>query len=114
MYPAAEAAAHRVRAELLADDDRAAAAGELDRARLLLEPLTGRHPNLPEYRGDLGRVYLAVGRVARDSGDPASAAGWLNSAIAELERAVNQSPESAADLRSLAEARAARAEVSRN
>ena len=59
---------------------------------------------IPSYRGELGRTYLALGRLARQSKDPA-AADWFRKATATLEKTLTQSPDSAQDKKSLAEAK---------
>src|SRR5207249_4248255 len=45
------------------------AAEDLDRSRQLLEKLVGQFPDLPGYRGHLGRTYAALGRLRAARGD---------------------------------------------
>jgi serine/threonine protein kinase/tetratricopeptide (TPR) repeat protein len=78
---------------------------DLEESRKLLEQRVKDWPNIPSPRGDLGRTYLALGRLARQSKDP-SADLWLRKATETLEKTVAQSPDSAQDKISLAEARA--------
>jgi hypothetical protein len=80
------------------------AAADFEQAREILEPLVADYPDMPGYRGDLGRTYLGLARTAADR---AAAKDWLDKANAALARAVAQAPDRAKDRASLAEVRAA-------
>ncbi len=110
MYRDWRAVAHLARGKLRAEDGRAAdARADFDQARQLLEALVQEYPQIPGYRGDLGRAYAGLARLARGAGDRAVGADWFNKAADALGRAVEQSPDHAEDRQSLEEVRAEQA-----
>jgi serine/threonine-protein kinase len=106
MYRADQAVALYLRGQLRADGNRAdEARADFDKSRQLLEDLVKEFPQIPGYRGDLGRTYAGLGRLAGGAGDEAGAANWLGKAAEALRQAVEQSPDSAENRRSLEEVR---------
>jgi serine/threonine-protein kinase len=109
MYRESLAVAYLTRGELRADGGRADAAREdFEKSRQLLEEWVKEFPDLPGARGDLGRTYAGLGRLARLAGNQAEADRWFAEAVAALDGAVERSPDNARDRRSLEEVRAER------
>jgi hypothetical protein len=73
----------------------AEAQADFDAARDLLEVVIQESPDLASPRGNLGRVYLGLARLARQKKDEASASAWFLRADDTLRRAVGLSPEHA-------------------
>ncbi len=111
MYRESLSVAFQHRALLRMSDParQAEALTDLEESRRLLEKRVQESPNVSAPRGDLGRTYLALGRLAKQSKDPA-AAGWFAKATESLERALAQSPDNAHDKKSWAEAKAEKTE----
>ncbi len=108
-YRAGAAIAYQVRAQVReAGQQFDAERDDYARSQKLLEDLVKAYPQFPAYRGDLGRSYAGLGRLARRAGDEAAAAAWFDKAAAALRRAVQDSPDNARDRRSLAEVEAGR------
>jgi serine/threonine-protein kinase len=105
MYRESQAVAYQVRGELRADDKRPAEArADFEKSRGLLEEWVKEFPGLPGARGDLGRTYAGLARVAADREE---AVRWYGRAADALGRAVELSPDNAQDRRSLKEVRVA-------
>lgn len=99
--------AYQSRAQLRADTGLAdEARKDFERSRELLEACVQEFPDMPALRGDLGRTYLGLARLARRGNDAAAAGDCLAKAIDALRFAVDKSPDHAQDRRSLEEARA--------
>jgi serine/threonine protein kinase/tetratricopeptide (TPR) repeat protein len=69
---------------------RDAAAQDLSAAATIMEGLSGKQPEIPMYRYDLGRACTSLGQLA---GDPQEAAGWYRKAREALEAAQQRYPE---------------------
>jgi tetratricopeptide (TPR) repeat protein len=107
-YRAWRAIALQARGEVRVAQDRPSEARkDLDASRDLLEGLVKEFPDQPSYRGDLGRTYAGLGRLARQAGDKDGAAAWYGKAADALRRAVEQAPEVARNQRSLKDVQAA-------
>lgn len=78
---------------------------DLEESRKLLENRVEESPDIPSPRGDLGRTYLALGRLAKKAKDPA-AEEWIRKAIESLEKSLSLSPDNVQDRKSLSEAKA--------
>jgi eukaryotic-like serine/threonine-protein kinase len=76
---------------------------DLEMAREILEAEVARSPDVPDLRGDLGRVYARLARLARATGDKVATDEWFSKAIATLKLAVEQAPERVRDRRDLTE-----------
>jgi tRNA A-37 threonylcarbamoyl transferase component Bud32 len=99
-----QAIAYLARGQLRAAGNRAdEARADFDRSRQLLEELVKEYPALPTLRGDLGRAYAGLGRLARRAKNASAADEWFVKAADALGQAVRQSPESAQEVRSLAD-----------
>jgi eukaryotic-like serine/threonine-protein kinase len=106
MYRESQAAALLARGELRAENKQISAArADLGKSRTLLEVLVKEYPDWPSLRGDLGRVYAALGRLARGEDQKAEAADWFAKAVETLGQAVEQSPDNAQNRRSLEKVR---------
>ncbi|HET6573731.1 MAG TPA: serine/threonine-protein kinase [Fimbriiglobus sp.] len=105
-YPAAPlykeelAVALTTRGELLAATAPADATRDLNRARVLLEGLVRQYPDVPDYRGHLGRTCAGLSRLATDA---TAAADWHRKATIMLTGAVKRDPENALRRRALAD-----------
>jgi eukaryotic-like serine/threonine-protein kinase len=84
-----------------ADGKPDAARPEFDKSLEILQAEAARCPDVPALSGELGRVYAALGRLARAGGDRAAAADWFGKAAAALQSAVNRAPDRAEDARDL-------------
>ena len=106
MYRGSLGVAYEYRARIrVADPARVTEArDDLEKSRTLLMQRVQDTPNVPAPRGDLGRTYLALGRLAKQANDPA-AADWFGKAAESLEEAVKQSPDNAQEKQSLEELR---------
>ena len=82
------------------------AEADFQKARSTLERLAEKLPDVPSYRGDLGRTYAALGRLWLARGDAVKAKDFFEKAVAALGRAAEASPEDAQFRRWLDEARA--------
>jgi serine/threonine-protein kinase len=86
--------AHQVRGELRIGGQRyTEARTDLEESRQLLEAIVQESPRLPDSRGELGRTYLLIARLARAEGDNALAAKWLDEAAKALLQTLDQSPD---------------------
>jgi tetratricopeptide (TPR) repeat protein len=107
MYREWQALAYSARGQARAAQGRPGPAAEdFERARALWGRLVRESPELPGYRGHLGRTYADLGRLARSHGDAARAADWLAKAEESLRAAQAGAPENALDRHSLEEVRA--------
>jgi serine/threonine-protein kinase len=112
MYREWQASAYEIRGRVrAAQADKTAAANDLDKARMMLEEFVAEAPNVPAYRGLLGRTYLTIGllEVAREA--PARAATAFAKARDNFKSAVDRSPENAIDQNGLNEAQKALTQV---
>jgi hypothetical protein len=101
-----QALAYTARGDLRAVTGRPGPAAEdYAKAQALLERLTQDSPDVPAYRGSLGRTYAALGRLALGRGDPRAAADWLTKAVETLRAAMERAPENALDRQALDDAR---------
>ncbi len=108
MYRESLGEAYQARGQLRAEDKLRwdEAREDLQKSQKILEGRVHESPELPGPRGDLGRTYLELGRLARRMNDGVAAGEWFAKAAATLGKAVEQSPDNARNVRSLAEARA--------
>jgi hypothetical protein len=91
-YRGREAVARQVHGRLCLDTKRAdQAAGHFEASSQLLQELVKAHPDVVEYRADLGRAYAGLARAAKVSGNDRSADQWRLRAREILANAVNRS-----------------------
>jgi len=108
MYRGWLANAHQTRGHLfsrLGQKDQARAA--FNEARGLQEKMTSEFSGISACQGDLGRTYLALGRLESDK---VRASDWFKKSVGVLANAVELCPDSAIDRRSLGDAQAALAQ----
>ena len=105
--PSVAAAAYQYRALIRATDParHAEARADLEESKKLLEQRVQESPKVPEPLGHLGRTYLALGRLAKQTNDPA-AVDWFRKAAKSLEKALTQSLDNAQDKQLLTEIQA--------
>jgi len=72
--------------------DRRASGNDLTAAAKMFEVLVSKYVDIPVYRGDLGRTYLALGENAADT---MIASEWYNKARGVLADAIKRSPDNA-------------------
>lgn len=108
MYRESLGDAYQARGQLRAEDKLRwdEAKSDFQKSQKLLEDRVRESPEMPGPRGELGRTYLELGRLARRMNDHVAAGQWFAKAAAGLGKAVEQSPDNAQNLRSLAEVRA--------
>jgi eukaryotic-like serine/threonine-protein kinase len=88
------AAAYLGRGELHAAQAQPGPGGaDLNKARELLENLIRFYPDIPDYRGLLGRTCTALGRLAAAAGDAPGAADWFRKAKVVLDGASKRDPD---------------------
>src|SRR5262249_30611392 len=98
------AVAYQARGQVRAASDQPAEArADFEASRKLLEDLVNESPPGTAPRGDLGRTYLGLGRLAANKEE---AAGWFRKAADALRQALAQSPDNAQNQRSLREVQA--------
>jgi eukaryotic-like serine/threonine-protein kinase len=99
--------AHQVLGQLRLDGRRYKEARvDLEESRKLLEAIVLISPKLPSSRGELGKTYYLLARLARLTGDNAGAAKRLDEAAKTIRQTLDQSPDDAQAQRTLKEVQA--------
>lgn len=111
MYQEALATAYQLLGRIKTEDGKLGeAARDLEISRKLLEKVVESAPTFPASRAELGRTYLALGRLSAANHDQKAADEWFIKAAKELGEAARQSPDNLFDARSLKELPAADAQ----
>ena len=91
MYREWQANAYQARGYVRIEMNKPAEAqADFQKSRQLLEELVKESPARVDPRGDLGRTYAGLGRLAQLTGDAKGAAEWFGKAADVLRQAVNQ------------------------
>jgi serine/threonine-protein kinase len=107
MYREWQASAYEVRGRVhAAMRNWELAAADLSKAVTMIEKLILEAPEVPAYRGMLGRACLTFGRLEASRGKPQQAADWLNQGRDAFQAAITGAPENAIDRRGLDEIQA--------
>lgn len=107
IYPEFQGRAFHARGHGRIAGRRDAAAADLAKAQTLFEALVKKSADVVDYRQELGRTYLSLGRLAQSGGDAEKAADWLAKARQALRQTLDTAPDNAIAKRSLDEVDAA-------